>query len=78
MWSITWQWNIHTPGLSATKAISTLFGNDVYGEAHLAGRALSAVADTGTVFLTAWIARRFFGRPAGLLHIHDFLRAGMV
>ena len=53
--------------LFLTKAISGLFGNDVYGQAHLAGRALSALADTGTVFLTAWIARRFFGDKAGLL-----------
>lgn len=53
--------------LFLTKAISTLFGTDVYGEVHLAGRALSALADTGTVFLAAWIARRFFGPAAGLL-----------
>lgn len=50
-----------------TKAISGFFDNDVYGEAHLAGRALSALSDTGTVFLTAWIARRFFGNWAGIL-----------
>lgn len=53
--------------LFLTKAISGLFDNDVYGQAHLAGRAISALADTGTVFLTAWIARRFFGDKAGLL-----------
>ncbi|HWV36173.1 MAG TPA: DUF2298 domain-containing protein, partial [Thermomicrobiales bacterium] len=50
-----------------TKAVSTLLGKDVYGETHLAGRAISAISDTGTVFLAAWIARRFFGRAAGLL-----------
>lgn len=53
--------------LFLTKAVSAFFGTDVYGEMHLAGRAISALADTGTVFLAAWIARRFFGRAAGLL-----------
>jgi YYY domain-containing protein len=53
--------------LFLTKAVSTFFGTDVYGEMHLAGRAVSALADTGTVFLAAWIARRFFGRSEGLL-----------
>lgn len=50
-----------------TKAINSLIGNDVYGAQHLVGRGLSALFDTGTVFLTAWIARRFFGRHAGLI-----------
>lgn len=50
-----------------TKAVSGIFDHDFYGGVHLAGRAISAIADVGTVFLTAWIARRFFGRHAGLL-----------
>ncbi len=53
--------------LFLTKAISGVFDHDFYGGAHLAGRAISAISDVGTVFLTAWIARRFFGRHAGLL-----------
>lgn len=49
------------------KAISTLTGTTAYGNVHLAGRVVSAMADTGTVMLTGLIARRFFGRMAGLL-----------
>lgn len=53
--------------LFLTKALGDLTGHDVYGNIHIVGRALSALSDTGTVFLVAWIARRFFGDRAGLL-----------
>lgn len=49
------------------KAIATLLGMDAYGELHLVGRATNAVFDTGTVVLTALLARRFFNARAGLL-----------
>jgi len=50
-----------------TKAIGTWLDMDVYGEIHRVGRAISAIADLGTVALAAWIARQFFGRWAGIL-----------
>ncbi len=53
--------------LFLTKALGDLTGHDVYGNIHIVGRALSALSDTGTVFLVAWIARRFWGDRAGLL-----------
>lgn len=49
------------------KAIAGLFGKDSYGQLHLVGRAVSAIADTGTVVLTALLARRFFNSTAGLI-----------
>lgn len=49
------------------KAVAGIFGMDSYGELHLVGRAVSAVADTGTVVLAALIGRRFFGQRVGLL-----------
>jgi YYY domain-containing protein len=53
--------------LILTKAINTFLDRDVYGEAHLVGRVLSALSDIGTVALVAWIARHVFGRWAGIL-----------
>lgn len=49
------------------KAIAGLFGMDSYGQIYLVGRATNAVFDTGTVVLTALLARRFFNDRAGLL-----------
>lgn len=49
------------------KAIAALFGMDSYGQLHLIGRATNAVFDTGTVVLTAILARRFFDDRAGLI-----------
>ena len=52
--------------LFLTKAINTYLDRDYYGAAHLVGRVLSALSDIGTVALAAWIAKRFFGRWAGI------------
>lgn len=49
------------------KAIAGIFDKDTYGEIYLVGRAVNAVLDTGTVILTALLARRFFGNRAGIL-----------
>lgn len=49
------------------KAIAGIFDRDAYGQMHIVGRAVNAVADTGSVVLTAIIARRFFGSVAGTL-----------
>ncbi len=49
------------------KAIATPLGMDTYGELHLVGRATNAVFDSGTVVLTALLAKRFFNARAGLL-----------
>ncbi len=49
------------------KAIAGLFNMDSYGQLYLVGRATNAVFDTGTVMLTALLARRFFNDRAGLL-----------
>lgn len=53
--------------LFLTKALGDMTGHDIYGNIHIVGRALSALSDTGTVFLAAWIGRRFWGDRAGLL-----------
>jgi YYY domain-containing protein len=53
--------------LFLAKAIGFLTGHLVYGDAHLPGRWMSALADTGTVVLVWWIARHVFTRRAGLL-----------
>lgn len=49
------------------KAIAGIFGMDSYGQLYLVGRATNAVFDTGTVVLTAMLARRFFNDRASLL-----------
>ena len=49
------------------KALAGVFGMDNYGQIYLVGRATNAVFDTGTVVLTALIARRLFNDRAGLL-----------
>jgi hypothetical protein len=49
------------------KAIATPLEMDSYGELHLVGRATNAVFDTGTVILTALLAKHFFNARAGLL-----------
>ncbi|HEV2127566.1 MAG TPA: DUF2298 domain-containing protein [Thermomicrobiales bacterium] len=53
--------------LFLAKAIGFITGDLNYGDAHLPGRWLSALADTGTVMLAFWIARRLFSTAAGLL-----------
>lgn len=53
--------------LFLAKALGVLTNDIVYGDAHLPGRWLSALADTGTVALTYWIARRLFTPAAGLI-----------
>ena len=49
------------------KALGGLMGMTVYGDAHIPGRLMSALADLGTVALTIWIGYRLFGRGPGLL-----------
>ncbi|MDQ4045197.1 MAG: DUF2298 domain-containing protein, partial [Chloroflexota bacterium] len=53
--------------LFLAKAIGFITGDLSYGDAHLPGRWLSALADIGTVALVFWIARRLFSTPAALL-----------
>ncbi len=49
------------------KALGGLMGMTAYGDAHIPGRLMSALADLGTVALTIWIGYRLFGRSTGLL-----------
>ena len=49
------------------KALGGLMGMMAYGDAHVPGRLMSALADLGTVALTTWIGFKLFGRGAGLL-----------
>jgi len=53
--------------LFLAKLIGTITNDVVYGNAHLPGRWLSALADVGTVALAFWIARRLFSSTAGLI-----------
>ncbi len=53
--------------LFLAKLLGTITNDVVYGDAHLPGRWLSAVADIGTVALAFWIARRLFSSTAGLI-----------
>ena len=53
--------------LFAAKLLGEITGNDVFGNGHLPGRWLSAIADTGSVLLVYVIGRRLFGRLAGTL-----------
>ena len=53
--------------LFAAKLIGTITGNQVYGDAHLPGRAFSAVCDLVTVLLVYLTGRRLFGVRTGLL-----------
>ncbi|HEX3304514.1 MAG TPA: glycosyltransferase family 39 protein, partial [Thermomicrobiales bacterium] len=53
--------------LFASKLIGTITGNVVYGDAHLPGRAFSAVCDLVTVLLVYLTGRRLFGRRTALL-----------
>lgn len=53
--------------LFLAKLIGTITNDVVYGDAHLPGRWLSAIADIGVVALTFWIARRLFSSTAGLI-----------
>ncbi len=53
--------------LFAAKLLGAITGNDVFGNGHLPGRWLSAIADTGSVLLVYGIGRRLFGRIAGTL-----------
>jgi YYY domain-containing protein len=53
--------------LFLSKALGELMGMTVYGDAHVPGRLVSAVADLGTVALTMWIGYRLFGRATGLV-----------
>ena len=53
--------------LFAAKLLGAITGNDVFGNGHLPGRWLSAIADTGSVLLVYGIGRRLFGRLAGTL-----------
>jgi len=52
--------------LFLTKLVGLLTGNSVYGNAHLPGRWLSALADVGTVAMAAWAARMLANRLAGI------------
>ncbi|CAN5798073.1 hypothetical protein BH20CHL2_BH20CHL2_05970 [soil metagenome] len=53
--------------LFLAKLIGTITNDVVYGDAHLPGRWLSAVADVGVVALGFWIGRRLFSSTAGLI-----------
>lgn len=53
--------------LFLAKLVGTLTGDVVYGDAHLPGRWLSAVADVGIVALAFAIGRRMFSSRAGLI-----------
>lgn len=53
--------------LFAAKLLGAITGHEVFGNGHLPGRWLSAIADTGSVLLVYWIGRRIFSRVAGAL-----------
>ncbi|MBA2290437.1 MAG: glycosyltransferase family 39 protein [Chloroflexia bacterium] len=53
--------------LFLAKLVGTITNDVVYGDAHLPGRWLSAVADVGVVALGFWIGRRLFSSTAGLI-----------
>jgi len=53
--------------LFAAKLLGSITGHDVFGNGHLPGRWLAAIADTGSVLLVYWIGRRMFGQLAGAL-----------
>ena len=53
--------------LFAAKLIGAITGNQVYGDAHLPGRAFSAICDLFTVLLVYLTGRRLFGPRTALL-----------
>jgi YYY domain-containing protein len=53
--------------LFLTKFVGNLFGQTVYGNVHIPGRTLSALADLGTLLMAAWAARLLFGKVTSLL-----------
>src|SRR3990172_11906914 len=53
--------------LFLVKAVGELLDKGDYGHINLVGRVISALFDTGTVFLAFLIASRLYGRRVGLL-----------
>lgn len=52
--------------LFIAKLAGTITGDNVYGNMHIPGRALSALYDIGTVALIAWATRRLYGKLASI------------
>jgi hypothetical protein len=53
--------------LFMSKLLGSITGRDVYGNAHLAGRAFSATCDLFTILLVYLVGRRLFDYRTGLL-----------
>jgi YYY domain-containing protein len=50
-----------------TKFVGNLTDQTIYGNVHIPGRTLSALADLGSLLMAAWAARQLFGKVTSLL-----------